>query len=108
MPVYNKLVRDRILEVLEREKLTYSSKILNPSEFAKSVQKKLYEEVKEFEQANSREEITGELADILELVYAAAEMNQISLEELESVRLDKKIKRGGFEKRIFLLEVNDE
>lgn len=107
MPVYNKLIRDRILEVLEKEKLTYISKVLNEKEFGNALQAKFHEEIHEFEKAEIREDIIGELVDILELVHAAANLNRISIDELEAARLDKKEKRGGFEERLFLVEVED-
>lgn len=107
MPIYNKLVRDRILEVLENEKLSYTSKTLTTIEFEKAIQEKFYEELKEFEEAQTKVEQMGELADILELVHVAAQLNGICWRDLEKVRLEKKAKRGGFNERIFLIEVND-
>jgi predicted house-cleaning noncanonical NTP pyrophosphatase (MazG superfamily) len=48
----------------------------------------------------------SELADILEIIYRIAEMRKISLGELEKIRQEKRLKRGGFEKNIFLLDTN--
>ncbi len=48
-----------------------------------------------------------ELADLLELIYAIATHNGISKQELENIRDDKLKKRGGFEKRLFFISVND-
>lgn len=46
-----------------------------------------------------------ELADVLEVIHAIAETNGITFEELDKMRLDKREKRGGFSKMIYLEEI---
>ena len=48
------------------------------------------------------------MADLLELIHAAAKYQGVTVEELEAVRAEKVAKRGGFEERIFLVEVEDD
>ena len=48
---------------------------------------------------------TDELADIMEVVYALASLHDCTSEELEKLRAEKAEKRGGFDKKIFLIEV---
>lgn len=108
MPVYNKLVRDRILEIIEKAGKHYSSRVLNEQEYITEVRKKMHEELDEYESAKTDEDSVEELADLLELVYAAAAVHGATADELEEVRREKAEKRGSFTDRIFLLEVEDE
>ncbi len=98
---YNKLVRDYIPDIIERDNSIPKTKILSPTEFKKELNRKLQEEVDEFLESGNVEE----LADIMEVIAALADLNKLSLDELEKIRIRKKQERGGFEKRIFLIEV---
>ena len=64
---------------------------------------KLNEELLEYQECKSMEE----LADLLEVIRAAAAARGSSIEEVERIRKEKAAKRGGFEKRILLLEVRE-
>ena len=108
MPVYNKLVRDRIPQVIENSGSKFTIRTLEPSELLIEIKNKLFEEVTEFEETNNRKEVLEELADILELIYAALPIYKSTFEELENIRILKKEKRGGFEEGIFLIEVEEE
>lgn len=107
MPVYNKLVRDKILEIIEAEGLKYNARTLQPEELLGEVKAKMIEESKEFHEADNVQESVEELADILELVHTAISALGISYEELDKVRELKKNKRGGFEEAIYLINVED-
>lgn len=67
----------------------------------------MQEEALEFQQATNSQEGIEELADIVELVHAALKVYGVSYEEMEEVRQQKKGQRGGFEKGIYLVEVED-
>ena len=103
MPVYNKLVRDKILEIIKTNGQKPTHKILTAEEYTVELTKKLVEEVEEYK----KDKNTDELADIMEVVYALARLHSCTAEELEKIRAKKAEKRGGFEKRIFLVEVMD-
>lgn len=107
MPVYNKLIRDKILDVLIEKKLEYSSRVLDEKEYEMAIKAKFHEEISEFEKAETSEEIISELADILELIHAAVQLQNTSFEQLEEIRKQKKNSRGGFDKKLFLIEVKD-
>jgi len=107
MPVYNKLVRDKILEIIEADGLAYNARKLESSELLKEVKAKMIEEAKEFHAADTAHESIEELADVLELVHTALNALGVTYEELEEVRQQKKEKRGGFEKAIYLIDVED-
>ncbi|KMY55300.1 phosphoribosyl-ATP pyrophosphohydrolase [Bacillus sp. FJAT-27231] len=108
MPIHNKLVRDRILEIVDRSGKKYSSRILNEREYEEEVRKKMNEELAEYEAAQNDEEALEELADLLELIHAAAAIHGADVNELEAIRQQKAEKRGGFSERIFLIEVEDD
>lgn len=107
MPVYNKLIRDRILEIIEADGLTHHARVLKPEEHLTEIKKKLYEEVKEFDEATVQNEAIEEMADILELLHAALKVYDVDFDELEAIRVKKKEKRGGFDKGLYLIDVED-
>lgn len=108
MPTYNKLVRDKIPQVIEESGLQFKTRLLSEEEYKRELTKKLTEELLEYEETDNKKDAIEELADILELIHAAAELNGSSFEEVEEVRVKKAAKRGGFKERIFLIEVEDE
>lgn len=108
MPIYNKLVRDKIPQVIEKTNKQFSTRILSKEEYMVEVKKKMNEELEEYQEAATNEEAVEELADILELMHAAVKIHGATIEQLEEVRRSKAEKRGGFEKRIFLVEVEDD
>ena len=86
MKVYNKLVRDKIPEIITKDNKKAVTKILNDEEYLES---------------NNIEE----LADIVEVIYGILEVKNISIEEFENVRKSKVQKRGAFKEKIFLEKV---
>ena len=98
MKVYNKLVRDKIPEMIINENRHPVTRILDNDEYRVELNKKLQEEVKEYIEDNNVEE----LADIVEVVYGILDSMDISIEEFEHVRKAKVDKRGAFKDRIYL------
>ena len=98
---YNKLVRDRIPEIIEASGKTCKTEILNDAEYLQMIDAKLDEELAEYHKDQNIEE----LADLMEVIYAAAAARGYSIEQLEQVRAEKAAKRGGFQKKILLVEV---
>ncbi len=101
---YNKLVRDRIPEIIKTSGKKCVVEILSDEDFLKMIDAKLDEELAEYHKDQNIEE----LADLLEVIRAAAIARGYSLAELESVRAEKAAKRGGFEKKILLKEVRED
>lgn len=99
--VYNKLVRDRIVEIIEDDGKVAVFRTLGPEEMEDCLQSKLQEEVAEFLEAGTLDE----LADIIEVIYALASNRGCNREELDSIRESKTHKRGGFTQRVFLEKV---
>lgn len=107
MPTYNKLVRDRIPEIIERSGKKYTTRVLHQTEFIKELKKKSFEELEEYINAENDEEALEELADLLEIIHALAETHGASIEKVEELRKQKAEERGGFKEKIFLVEVED-
>lgn len=98
---YNKLVRDKIPQIIESNGNRCSARILEPEEYLAYVDAKLDEELAEYH----AEPCLEELADLLEAVYAAAEARGYSRQVLEQARAEKEEKRGAFRQGILLTEV---
>ena len=103
MVAHNKLVRDKIPEIIRNDGKTCSVRILDQLEMKNALGEKLREEVDEYLIANDPEE----LADILEVVYATAECLGVSKAKLEDMRTAKLSQNGGFCHRVYLLDVSD-
>lgn len=101
--IYNKLVRDRIPEIIEADGLKPITRKLNKKQLLTEAIQKIGEEAKELAQNPSAEE----LADIEELVIAIRDELGIKAKDLEKVRKQKAKERGGFKKRIFLERVEE-
>ena len=99
MAKYNKLVRDRIPEIIKNNGETPIIRILDEEEYKTCLKKKLYEEVSEFHESSEVEE----LADILEVIFALSKVQGVSKDELMKIYQKKHDKRGGFENKIFLV-----
>ena len=98
---YNKLVRDRIPEIIEASGKSCVTEILSDKAYLRLVDAKLDEELAEYHSDQNIEE----LADLLEVIYAAAMARGYTLEQLESVRAAKAEKHGAFANKILLKEV---
>ena len=100
---YHKLVRDRIPEIIEENGKKCVTRILSDEEYLKLIDAKLDEELAEYHKDQNIEE----LADLLEVIYAAACARGFSIEQLEQIRTEKAAKRGGFQEKILLMGVKE-
>lgn len=101
---YDKLVRDRIPEIIETSGKKCTIRVMDDAEYLRRLDEKLGEELAEYQADKSLEE----LADLLEVVRAVAAARGSSIDEVERIREEKARARGGFEKRLLLTEVRDE
>ena len=95
---YDKLIRDRIPEIIEQSGQKCIIEELDTDTYIRYLDQKLDEELEEYQADKSLEE----LADLLEVMYAVVRARGYTTEELERVRKQKAEKRGGFEKRLRL------
>lgn len=108
MPTYNKLVRDKIPQVIEATGKGYRTRILEETEYKVELNTKLQEELTEYLSAVKSEDSLEELVDLLEVIGALAAVYGSSPEQLEALRQKKADKRGGFQERVYLIDVDDD
>jgi predicted house-cleaning noncanonical NTP pyrophosphatase (MazG superfamily) len=96
MPSYNKLVRDKIPEILDKKGVVYEQRIASQEEYKAELIKKLSEEAAEFAEKGDVEE----LADVLEVIESLKTLPEYA--QVEEIRLRKRAERGGFDKRVIL------
>ncbi len=104
MKKYNKLVRDKIPQIILRSggKAEYYN--LTDEEYLTELDKKLIEEVMEYQQDKNLEE----MADILEVLFALSEARGYSIDKLMKKREEKALARGGFADKVFLEYVEEQ
>jgi len=100
---HNKLVRDKIPELLKSKWIEFSLDKVEGVEYFKSLKTKLYEEIKEFEETENEEE----LADIVEVLEAIFDYKGFTAEDINKIKAKKKQERWGFEKWIILIETKE-
>ena len=100
---YRKLIRDKIPEIIERSGKICRTEILADADYLKLLDEKLTEELSEYQESKSLEE----LADLLEVMEAVVTARGYSWEQLQTVKAEKKAARGGFAEKLLLLEVSE-
>lgn len=101
---YNKLIRDRIPEIIESSGKIAVVRKTEGEELLNLLNRKLFEELNEYEESGEMEE----LADLVEVVQAILDYKNISIEEFNTLRNKKNIEKGVFEKGLLLMEVVEE
>jgi predicted house-cleaning noncanonical NTP pyrophosphatase (MazG superfamily) len=97
---YNKVVRDKIPEIIKESGKKFNLKQLDDESFLAEIEKKLIEEVDEYTESKDVEE----LADLLEVIYRISELRGVNSDELNEIRKDKAEKRGKFASNLFLID----
>ena len=100
---YDKLVRDKIPEIIKGKGLIPTTHIADNAEYAKKLNKKLEEEIKEYLEDENKEE----LADVMEVINAILTLKGWDKDEIEEIRKSKIENRGGFEKKIILEHIEE-
>lgn len=101
---YNKLVRDKIPNIIEEKGETPVIKVLDENDYKKELEKKLYEEYQEVLEATGKDRLE-ELADMLEIISSLAKLENSTLNNVIEIANKKVLKRGSFENKIFLEKV---
>ena len=102
MTHYNKLIRDKIPKIIEKQGKTTQTHVADEKEYREKLYEKLSEEAAELRSEPSLEEA----ADLQELFLAVCNFEGWTLEEIEKIRQAKYTERGGFEKRLILDSVS--
>lgn len=100
--IYNKLVRDNIPEIIEKDGEIPIVRVLGDYEFRIELERKLQEEYIEFLTAKDKENRLEEIADMLEVLSNLIQLEDSDLPSVLSIMDKKREKRGGFSKRLFL------
>ena len=101
---YCKLVRDKIPQIIKSEGKRALIDTLDDESFEVFLERKLDEEVKEYHASKEAEE----LADILEVLIALAELKGLNFADLMDLQTKKHVQKGGFSKKILLIAVCEE
>ena len=104
--IFNKLVRDNIPNIIENNGEKAITRILSDKEYRVELYKKLLEESQEVINSQDTEDILEELADVLEVLKSIAELENRNLDDIIEIANQKRLKRGGFSKKIFLEKTN--
>lgn len=103
MKTYNKLIRDKIPEIMEQKGLKFETIILSDKDYKNELLNKLIEEAQEVIAAKTdRSELVKELGDVLEVVDYLIIAFGLDSEEIRAVKTERKESRGGFDKKLFL------
>lgn len=99
---FHKLVRDRIPEIIREHGDECETETMNEQEYREALRQKIVEEAREVAEAGS-EELTAELADMLEVIEALAGCYGLDMDKVQATRERKRSTNGGFNQRIRLL-----
>ena len=99
---FNKLVRDNIPNIIEQDNRAYATRILSDAEYEEALRVKVQEEALEVAEA-SPDELTKELADLLEVTQALMALHGITMDDVIAKQAERKDSRGAFGSRIMLL-----
>jgi len=99
---YDKLIRDRIPEIMDDAGVSYEIETLDDEAFERALRAKLVEEAGEAAVAAGQGDLAKELADLLEVVRALMKATGLDPENVETLRERRRIERGGFARRLWL------
>lgn len=100
--MFNKLVRDKIPEIIRADGREPVIRKLEEKEYIEALKRKVVEEATELAEAGKREDIVKEIGDVYEVIDALIMSMDLNKEEILKVQTEKRLKRGGFEERVFL------
>ena len=101
---YNKLIRDRILEIIRGAGEKPFWRVLNKKEYFEEVKKKVVEEAKELTKVKNKKRVINEVVDIQELIDVLVSELGLTKSEIQKQQKIKNKKRGGFKKKLFLIK----
>jgi predicted house-cleaning noncanonical NTP pyrophosphatase (MazG superfamily) len=105
---YNKLVRDRIPEIIEADGSKAETRLLSPKEVIDHLKRKSIEEAQELVEAVEIDDVKKEIADLEEVLKSLKEILNVSEEEIEEIRQKRAKSRGRFLKGIYLVRTYKE
>jgi len=100
---YNKLIRDNIPDKMEKKGSAFEINTLGNEEFEEELIKKVEEEASGLQNSKSKEDFVAEIADIMDVVDEIKKIKNISNKEIKEKQKKNFEKKGGFDKKIFLV-----
>ncbi len=101
---YNKLIRDKIPEIIRKAGWIPTVGVLKEKEFLSAIKKKVFEEAEELIQAKDKKGVIDEIIDIQELLEVLTLKVGLTRAEIKKLQIRKREKRGGFKKKLFLVK----
>ena len=105
---FDKIVRDKVTQLLKENNIDYKQVILTKSDLIKKFKLKLIEEADEVNEANTEEDTISEIADVLEVIEGMVNALGIDYKKIKEAKERKLKRRGGFEKGVFIEYVSSE
>ncbi|MGA2666833.1 MAG: nucleoside triphosphate pyrophosphohydrolase [Patescibacteria group bacterium] len=102
--IYNKLIRDRIPEIIKVDGWVSKTRVMEKDEFIKELKKKILEEAKELNEGKEHKNLIEELVDIQEIIDTILNEKKVKFSEFHKIQSKKKNERGGFKKKLFLIK----
>jgi len=100
---YNKLIRDKIPDRMSERGQAFEIRELDDLEFEKELIRKVEEEASGLQAVDTREELIGEMADVMDVIEEIKKLKNISDKELRLEQIKNDERRGGFDKKIYLV-----
>ncbi|HJD57589.1 nucleoside triphosphate pyrophosphohydrolase [Candidatus Tisiphia endosymbiont of Ptychoptera albimana] len=97
----DKLIRDLVPGIMRSRGVSVFERSMKEDEHIQRLKDKLLEETQEVIEAKTLDEVSEELADLLEVIFALGKEYNLSMEQIETKRLVKKQQNGGFDNRIY-------
>ncbi len=99
---FNKLIRDKVAEHMREKGIEHGVRTLSEEEYKAELLRKVGEEALGVQNAQTREELVSEIADVLEVLSALRKLEGITEEEIAQALTQNMEKKGGFDTRTFL------
>lgn len=97
----DKLIRDHLPDIMRSKGIIVCERVMDEEEFIAKLKDKMFEEAKEVQLAKDKNELTEELADLLEVIYALCKAEGLCFQEIEKARIAKQKSKGSFDKKIY-------
>jgi len=101
MKIFRKLIRDNMPVIMEAQGKHLKTRILNDEEFLPALENKLLEETQEL-RTDPAESKPAKIAYIYEILDYIVRATGSTPEQIETIRKEDFVKKGGFDKKLFL------